>query len=590
MRTPRAFSGAEPAYSDHLVLTSDSPRNNKSFDFFKNDWSLAWLNFIAQECGPVILSTPQTFTATHLRRCRFLYILGNVRGRLSGGLKQQVKKFLDNGGVVIADGLGSSDLGCGGTSLGTGIPRLSKITGIQEGLIPAETEKKLKSMPFATRGWEVKAAREALTLFSMDGKSVLVKEAVGRGWLFTFGFDLGLLLTGLQQGTPKKGRRKLEKTFGTQKKVIEPEDLVQDQSLLDNRVPWADLLEKTVWQSFTAQIPAPRWWYFPFSYSGAVLSTHDEEALGDDARLHAMNAEEKALGVRSTFFIISDKNIETRWAQEKKVLQSWQKGTGPEVGLHWNRFQRPLFKICSRKFGMHEAPLKEQTDELARRTGEPVRLNRNHYLALGTHYGEHFTQLEKAGILYDSTYGPNQGGRGYLFGTGYPFWGMDGKGRLTRVLELPFQTQELWGQADQAFLEQLLAESVSQYHQCVTLLFHPHYMVLQEEGRMVWLETLALARKEGHWLPDMGQFFDFFVKRAASALKSRWDRNRLVVQGHSENSESAIALPLQSAGRKLQSVHGQGIPLDCREISNAGCKEVLVRIPQKVFEIEAVYG
>jgi hypothetical protein len=237
MRTPRAFSGAEPAYSDHLVLTLDSPVRNKTFDFFKNDWSLAWFNFIGQECGPVTFCSPQVLKSGHLKNSRFLYILGNLRGRLNTGLKQQVRSFLDNGGVVIADGLGCADIGSGGTSVGAAVPRLTRITGFQEGLIPADTEKKLREMPFSTSGWEVKPASETLTLFSMNGRAAIVKESVGRGWLFTFGFDFGLLLTGLQQGTPKDGRRKLQKTFGTQKKVIEPEDLVQHQSLLDNRVP-----------------------------------------------------------------------------------------------------------------------------------------------------------------------------------------------------------------------------------------------------------------------------------------------------------------------------------------------------------------
>ena len=80
------------------------------------------------------------------------------------------------------------------------------------------------------------------------------------------------------------------------------------------------------------------------------------------------------------------------------------------------------------------------------------------------------------------------------------------------------------------------------------------------------------------------------MKRAASPLKSRWAQPRLMVQGEAENVDQSIALPKRSAGCELKSVYCTGIPAECREISNAGVQEVLIRILKNKFEIEAVYG
>ena len=584
---------AREVYSDHLLLRG-RPRSHwrtAGIPFHRRDWTLAWSNFLLQECGPCRSAFPEEVSAEEWSACRFVYVLGSLRNRLNSRQKEVLLRFLESGGVLIADGLDARDLGFGVGRFRPGLLTLDTLTGFDSPLLPVPLRQQLLKMPFKTRGWIFEPGPGTVSLLEMNHHPVLFKQTLGQGCLFTFAFDLGLLLTGLQQGVPAKGKKALRKTFGTQKKVIEPEDLVLKKELLDNAVPWADLFEKMIWRGITSPAPAPRWWYFPFPYNGAVISTHDEEALGDDARLHSMNAKEAVLGVRSTFFIISDKNIEARWARNKNVLSRWQSGGGPEVGLHWNRFKRPRFKIRSRKFGMHEAPLAEQTAELAARTGEPVRLNRNHYLALGTHYGEHFERLAAAGIVYDATYGPNQGGRGYLFGTGYPFWGLNWQGENTGVLELPFLTQELWGGADFAFLTRLIEESASNYHQCVTLLFHPHYRVKDAEGRRVWLETLAFARKSGQWMPAMGEFFGFFVARSQSSLQSSFENGKLKVTGHAGYADAGVVLPLNCPEwGTLKSLRLDGKPCEGRTVQNGGDDEVIIAVGQNPFELEASYA
>lgn len=578
MRHERALISTPPTESDHLFLTASPSHRGTHFE--SRDWSRAWRNFLIQESGSCREVNIRDLSSEDLAAVRFVYAPCGLRGRLSPQVKRELQQFVERGGVLVVEGLGVSDLGFGLT-LGAEESR-GRITG--------ETSGEFCDMPFRTRGWPIEQKNLSGVLLEMDDHAAVTAQEFGQGRLVSFAFDFGLLLTGLQQGVPAGGKERLEKTFGTQKRVIEPEDIVQSRVLLDNAKPWADLFEKKIWQMITQNHPAPRWWYFPYDYSGAVFSTHDEEALGNDPRIDAMNAEEKELGVRSAFFMIADRDMERRWPVKQHALADWQRGNGPEVGLHWNRFKRPLFKIRTRPFFLHEAPLSEQTRALARRTGEPVRFNRNHYLALGTRYGEHFEKLAKAGIAYDLTYGPNQGGRGYLFGTGYPFEGLNWQGGGTGVLELPFQTQELWGQADLAFVEQLLDESVRQYHQCITLLFHPHYAVLQEEGRRVWLSSLQRAKSQGHWLPSLSEFFRFFERRQVAALQSRWSRPKLSLSGIAALSGMAVALPQETAFGRLQTVECGGASVEKREVLNHGFPEVLIRVPEGPWSVEAVYG
>ena len=234
--------------------------------------------------------------------------------------------------------------------------------------------------------------------------------------------------------------------------------------------------------------------------------------------------------------------------------------------------------------------MSQQLGFLQKELGRPVTLNRTHYLAMGTFYDEHFKSLRGVGVVFDSTYGPNQGGKGYLFGTGYPYYGLTWEGSLTGVLELPFVTQEMWGGADLSFLERLIRESDENFHQAVTLNFHPHYRICEEEGRTMWLGALRFARERKQWSPTAGEFYQFFKNRAQSPLRSRWTGTTLEIFTDSSQENGALCLPSETAaGRSCREIEVDGVIPESRELTNGWMKERLVPIGAGPHRIRVHY-
>ena len=578
--------------SDHLILLGRGLSQDRSLGstFFARDWSSAWVNFLLQEVGSYSLSFIEKFNFDKLKKYSFVYLPHSMVDKLYPIHQNLFKSYVESGGTLVVEGGAANSLDFIGVKFSSKKETLKSITCVQGGTWPRELADLLIRTPFETRGWEIESlSDDTHTILEMERTPTLLRRCLGRGSVVILGFDFGLLLTGLQQGTPVEGAYRLKKLFGHQHRVIEPEDLVLKASLLNNPVPWADLFERFLFKVITAERPAPRWWYFPGNYTGAVISTHDDEAIGLDPRLESMCQTEKSLGVRATYFVISDPKLHERWGGNGNLKRLNDEGA--EVGLHWNRFQKPKLKLRSFKFGMHEEPLREQIQFLEKETGASIRINRTHYLALGSFYDEHFKKLAQEEIPFDSTYGPNQGGRGYLFGTGYPYYGLTWEGRISGVLELPFLTQELWGGADLAFIQRLIAESDKNFHQVVTMNFHPHYKVLYEEGREAWLGGLRFAKERGQWTPTVGEFFRFFEERSKSSLQSQWADGRLEVTTESQADTITLSFPSRTLeGKNLSKIEVDEIEKTPQHLVNGWFEESLVQIPRGPHKVRAVYA
>ena len=297
------FVGSEQ-HSDHLLLFPDQPCHRGKL-FFDRDWSQAWSNFLLQEAGTCASFKIKNFAFESLQKYRFVYLPRSLKKYIRASHRDFIKAYVESGGTLILEGDTASALGFEDFCFEEKIQTLKNVTGFSEARLPEALAQCIKKMPFHTVGWELKKqSRDYQVLLEMENIPVLFKRSVGRGKLFVLGFDLGLLLVGLQQGIPALGEQRLHKIFGTQKEVIEPEDLVLKKHLLNNALPYADLFERFLFKVFTQDHPVPSWWYFPSSCNGAVISSHDEEALGDDPRVRAMVEEEKKKG--ASFYTFCD--------------------------------------------------------------------------------------------------------------------------------------------------------------------------------------------------------------------------------------------------------------------------------------------
>lgn len=564
---------------DHLLLLPKNRPGKRGRDFFDFSWSSNWANFLIQEAGRFDLLSAENFPESLPGSVRFVYLPCGLEGSFNAARGKVMRAWIEAGGIAVAEAPALAGLESFKIRLKSGRSPRTFVSDITAPGISVELDRAIRGIKFRTFGWDLAGGEPWTPLFFMNGEPACFKLPVGKGALFLLTFNLGLLLQGLQQGIPAGGQRRLRKVFGTQQRVVEPEDLVSDQDHLNAPLPFADLFERFLFRVITSQRPYVRAWYLPFRYDGALINTHDEEGLGGDPRIFRMNEEENRREIRAALFVMSGKEISGRWP-DPAVLRRWNDGEGPEIALHWDRFKKPVLKIRSRKFLMREESLAKQIRELEKILEGKVRFNRNHYLALGEYYGEHFDKLSDAGISMDSTYGPNQGGRGYLFGTGYPFLGISWGGKATNVFELPFVAQEMWGGADPDFLKRLLLESKEQFHQCIVILFHPHYQITEKAGRDMWLGAVDEAIREGHWMPSFGEFFRFFEARQALSLTSADQAGCFEVEmdALAEGLAAAIPYELGDGSRFSGAVCGEKTS-DFREVSNAWTREILLPVP-----------
>ncbi len=530
------------------------------------------------------------FDLARLQEYRFVYLTASLQSVVDKPAVKVLEEFVAHGGTIIVEGPIWDFFQEKRSFFAPERHPLDRITRISGDLWPTKLTECLMTMPFQTMGWQVNlpTPQGVDILMEMNCIPVLFRRFLGRGRVYILGFDFGLLLTGFQQGVPLGGKKKLRKTHGTQQRVIEPEDTVCDPLLLDNTFPYADLFERFLYRMFSEDRPAPRWWYFPGFYKGALISTHDEEALGKDSRIEEMNEVEKSLGLRGTMFVISDRMISARWGRDGALAALGRNGL--EIGLHWNRFEKPRLKVRRFKFGLHEVPLQTQIRCLQQQTGQSVRINRNHYLALGRNYGEHFEHLDRHEIGLDSTYGPNQGGRGYLFGTAYPYHGLTWDGKISKVLELPFVTQENWGGADPAFLKGLILDSDANFHQCLVILFHPHYTLTQEEGRQMWTGAMHLAKELNQWIPTMGEFYGFFQSRCESSIESTFSDGILETRVDALAENLTLRFPCRiTPDRCIRSVKIDGVESEFHIYLDAWMEDAMVAIPLGSHAVTIVY-
>ena len=311
-------------HADHLILVSAPAGHNDAPDpsFFQRNWSMAWANFLLQEVGPYTLSPIESFDFKNLNSYRFVYLPSCLVGKWENWHRDIFKSYVEAGGTLVLEGPVANLIESSGIQFSSKKRLLKSITGLPNGIWPQPMTEFLRSMVFETWGWEIESeTSDVEVILEMEKLPVLFTRQLGQGSVVTLGFDLGLLLVGLQQGIPVKGAYRLRKLFGTQSRVIEPEDLVLKASFLNSTSPHADLFERFLFKVITANHPAPRWWYFPSPYKGAVISTHDDEAIGADRRLEAMCETEKLAGIRGTLFVVSDRKLRGRSAGCQKRLE-----------------------------------------------------------------------------------------------------------------------------------------------------------------------------------------------------------------------------------------------------------------------------
>jgi len=506
--SPAPASGARPARTARApfaVLVAPPEASRPSGDalrFSRIDWSLAWLDVLERELGPVGLQAPD---AGGPPSGAGLVVVGAgaCEAAARAGLGRW-RAFVEAGGVLVLELPGPewaplSGAWCAGE--GAFVERLSDV---DPAVLPAWALDALRPWPLLTRVRALNVADGGTEALVRGTAGVLLaRRRVGEGGVLALGYDWGRLLVAWRQGAPGEDLlHRVNPAKGTGFDFLQTTDLVHPALPLESFVPFADAWWDLLLAAVEDLRPLARWWPHPGGAAGSFLVTYDDENQGDASRTLTRYAAERRAPV--TLFSIP----ELVTAEGLRAMTR----EGAEIALHW---QRGFYGRFLQRFGWgrlrpvaRELGLVGQTRVLREKAGAEARVvaNRNHGLLWDAEFGATLGTLAAAGFRVDSSYGP-AGPRafGYVFGTGLPFRALDRRGLPLGVHEHPFLAQDD-ERLSRALLGRLLEESRARWHQALNVIFHSEVMTRRPSAETfeTWLECFDLARRHGHALVTVG--------------------------------------------------------------------------------------
>lgn len=518
--------------------------------FSARDWGFAWLNTLEQEIGPARVIGARGLVPDSLAGLSLVVLSAGASAALDASGVAALEAFVTAGGGLIAELPPGPLTGLTGVEGAAATPAAAhRPLEPDTAFVPPRAG--LDRLPIYTRLAEgARLAPGTRVLARLSGRPVLVSRDVGAGRVVSVLCDFGLFLVATQQGRPEEDDTIASRYPGLLSDRLESNDLMVDSAYARSEVPLADLLERALLNEVRDRVLVPGFWYWPDGAPGVYLMSHDDEAWAQKGEW--MPLDETTRGVRSTCFLVTDYGLGAGTPERLR-------NGGHAVGLHWNRYLERVAGLPKLGPWLEEIPVEAQAARLRGLlpAGAELRLNRLHYLAWMPHWTRPFRQLEAAGILLDSSYGPDFKCSGYLFGTAYPFRPLDTNGLPFRLYELPYQHSEMDGGADSLLLGRLARSSLAGDHAGIGSLFHPPFWLWTPSVAVFrfWQAAPGLMARAGHPATTLDDVLDFMTRRAAAALSVRptgpeqWEIHAAVPAG--AGGEVRLALPARLAGRPL---------------------------------------
>jgi len=509
----------------NVLVVVDSAAIARAADvgtFSATDFSWSWLNTVEQEIGPCTTIERRDLRNTDLTPFRVVILTHSVAGGDGDeDLIGHLSSYVASGGLMVLErpnGRLRSTFSADGSA---GVNRPDKISGVRN--VNAPWDAALLELPLLTTYvGSRQPAPDAVTYMSMDGVPVVYAVHRGEGSVVTVEFDYGRQVVALQQGMPREDFSVPDRYTFTRPSQIQTIDLVTSKPLFDNKIPWADLLEKfMVHAVFGDMQPIIAVWPFKDRKQGALLMSHSETLSPNEATW--MSRWEMEQGYRSTVFVTVPPHKKSEDVARLRKLGAdvqllWQRpqdgeGLFEDVGL-WDvfPFARPV-------------PLQQQATRLrellpARR---PLRISRSHKVLWGPGWSDPFYDLAREEILVDSSLGPSVYGRGYLFGTGMPFRAISDKGLPMPVDELPFVLNQNLENVDSAFVRDLFYDSRDGTHEALCFAFDPDTYGRTPSVELfdLWVASFLLADETQHWVTDLTTYHRFWKSRLSASVKAR---------------------------------------------------------------------
>ncbi len=601
--------GERPGVRGEVCLVLDmQPKVAASVEAWNLD--AQWLNALEQEVGNATVIHARQLSRSAIETCVWLMVPARAGAAMDATQVQFVRGWMEDGGVAVvelptpawSESLGiEADLTAGkqaarmvrfDTPAPRGGARAEIVKAPFSGVVARFNPKERVVGRDLSMPWETDAGPAAAILTVGKGKAMV--------WLT----DVTKYLAMMQQGRPDDAFRLPQARKEWSKEVTLAHSAALSSDMLDNSIPYADLLERHLLYLLDLDRPIPRLWLYPGTQRGALIATHSEE--GDPRRAGFFADWERQNGLRSTLFASAD-----GLSPEELAKVGRAKG---ELQLEW--VPRGLPNPPTRRWGLgqyafFERPLNLQ-EQLERLSADalpygPATATRTRFASWPSAALTGFDTLEGAGVTFDMSLGPapswltqNTAMQGYLFGTGYPFRPIGKDGVRYGLTELPTVVSDAAAGYSLPRLKAMMRSSSEGHHTiisadwtAVTMVNRPSFDALAG-----WRDAKKLAGELEMWVTTPTEWLAFAQRRSRVQLHSTFsrDQGRLVVevqaptepaqaspQGNAPAAEAAaplpaVAVPARYRGQPIRELLVNGQPQDLTQLPLSG-DQALVLVP-----------
>lgn len=586
--------------SDFLIVVDYEEFSQTPSSFGEMSFSLAWLNSVQQEIGPVTHIDATQFVNADLTRYRAIILTKSASHQDAWAPK--LRSFLERGGTLILEmpqgalrTIASAD-GLGGVRTAQNV---TYAAGLDEPFLKALAAVDLSSLTQVIGSAGPLEGSE--TFLTIDGVPVIYAKNYAVGRVITVDFNYGMMITALQQGRPLDDFHLRNMRDSA---ALETSDLALAEHV-STELPLADLMERFFFYGvLDASFPVVGFWPFFDGLDGALIVTHQAGVAGDKANWMAQY--EASFRATSTLFARAPLAMTQLGLTE---LEQYHSELGLAVDLN-NGSRNPYgpfkFSPVWRQLSVYEqaADFKSKLDD-----NYPLISSQTVDGNWGEHYTKTFRVLQAAGFRADASYRAPYDMPGYAFGTGMPYMPIDTNGQIFNILEFPISFSSILTQEDADRIGQFLENSQKEVHACIGVSFDPNFFDDQPsvERFMAWKSVYRMASAHGHWLTGILPFFRFSRARFNAELQSKLseltvnNKRTHVLRLETLAPETGMWLSVPKtigtrtfvdARRGIQRVREDGLLSDAlrtKEVSIFGFGRILLPLSKGFNAIDAIY-
>lgn len=542
--------------SNILLILPDTTATADSYP--ETDFSFAWYNAMSQTIGPFAIAlTRDIQSAEDLSQAHLIVIPRNAAESMTESQIQIVAQSVRLGASLILEMPGHAWTPIAGMRLNArGNATIKRITDAPNTPLSGQYKEHLLNVPIDTRIMRMDApAPDAFAsdglLLEIDGATAHVRKQVGAGSVHILGFDFGQAITSLQQGRPG------DDFHIDAEETPKNSDLILNERMRANTVPYADLLKAHVFGSVFQTAPFPMLWPMADGKKSALIITHETGTLGDEAFLPAKT--ESEMGAHATWLVTASKIT-------NDALRKYA-GNGSDIGasIHRSASDRldKAYGIAFFKPFAVEQTAAAQKRAIMKQLSGPVSTCKYAGNYWTRDYTAAFRYLTSAQCQIDMSYGPGQAGDyGYLFGSSYPFLPLERNGLPFPVYEFPTVIDDAAGL--NAVPEhpplQLLKEAESVWNGPIAVNFNADAMRQSPnyQSPQMWHDLMNYAKDNNIWMPSAREFMQHFTLRKQSRMLYAWNAQAHALQAQIRLPKAdfsyTLAIPKKAQAGTLDAV------------------------------------